>query len=260
MLIDFHAHLYQDEVADKVISRMEEFYGVRRRHDAIASSLLDSLERAGFDRAVVLPVLTKPEHIELNRWYAELADCSDGKIVPFGGIHPENSPDELDAFPKLGLKGIKLQPNAQRFYPDDPKMFPIYDRAQELGLIAVFHAGNEATGPPAEFSQPERFLPVLANFPELTVVLPHLGGYKAWDRVEALFASSNAYFDTAYLPGQIEEDLFLHLVEQIGIERVLFGTDFPFRDHAEELSWIEKTLGPRAAGRLHENAARLLGV
>ncbi len=260
MLIDFHAHIYQDAVADKVISRMEDFYGVRRRHDATASSLLKSMERAGFDRAVVLPVLTKPEHIHLNRWYAELAETSGGKIVPFGGIHPENSPDELDSFPELGLRGLKLQPNAQRFYPDDPKMFPIYEKAQELELIVVFHAGNEASGPPAEYSQPERFLPVLSNFPNLSVVLPHLGGYKAWDAVDPLFSFSNARFDTAYLPGRIEEDLFLQLVDRVGIDRLLFGTDFPFRDHAEELSWIERTLGRKAARRMHENAAELLGL
>ncbi|MCL5291458.1 MAG: amidohydrolase family protein [Actinobacteria bacterium] len=258
MLIDFHAHIYQDDAADKVIGRMEEYYGVRRRHDATLSSLLKSIGRAGFDRAVVLPVLTKPEHISLNHWYGGLGESSGGVLVPFGGIHPDNSPDELDLFPELGLRGMKLQPNAQRFYPDDPRMFPIYEKAQALGLMVVFHAGNEAAGPPAEFSRPDRFLPVLSSFPKLTVILTHLGGYKAWDKVQPLFPFKNACFDTAYLPGKIDEELFLDLVERIGINRVLFGTDFPFRDHGEELAWVERVLGHKDANVLHENAVRLL--
>ncbi|MHB0976286.1 MAG: amidohydrolase family protein [Candidatus Aquicultorales bacterium] len=257
MKIDFHAHVYKDDVADKVIRGMEDYYGVERRHDATVESLVNAA-RSVVDKVVVLPVLTKPEHIGLNRWYASLGELSGGTIVPFGGIHPDNDPSELDAFLELGLRGFKLQPNAQRFYPDDPKMRPFYERASDLGLIVVFHAGNEASGPPAEFSQPSKFLPVLEEFQDLTIVLPHLGGYKAWDAVEPLFTFPNVYFDTAYLPGQIDEKLFLELIDRAGIERILFGTDFPFRDHAEELEWIERVLGKNASDQLHLNAQALL--
>ncbi|MCL4499561.1 MAG: amidohydrolase [Chloroflexi bacterium] len=259
MLIDFHTHVYQEAVADKVIGGMESFYGVKRRHDATVKALLDSM-RGVVDKAVVLPVLTKPEHIELNRWYAGLASESKGKIVPFGGLHPENHPSELDVFPDLGLRGLKLQPNAQRFYPDDEHMFPIYRKAEELGLMVLFHAGNEASGPPAEYSQPKRFVPVLENFPGLTVILPHLGGYEAWSDVPQLFAFGNVYFDTAYLPGKIDEALFVELIERAGIERILFGTDFPFRDAQEEAAWTTRVLGPAKLRKLHENAIRLLGL
>lgn len=260
MLIDFHAHVYQDEVADRVIGRMEEFYGIRRRYDATASHLLESMAGADFERAVVLPVFTKPEHIELNRWYAKLKESSGGRLVPFGGIHPENDPRELELFPELGLVGIKLQPNAQRFRPDDPAVFPLYEKASELGLIVVFHSGNEASGPPAELSRPSYFASVLERFPELTAVIAHMGGYKAWDEVACLFPFKNAYFDTAFLPTKIGEAHFMELVDQAGIERVLFGTDFPFRDHAEENAWMERVLGRRRTAMLHDNAAKMLGI
>jgi hypothetical protein len=66
MVIDFHAHIYPDEVEDKVLSRLEGFYGVRRRHSATVRGLLSSMDRGHIDYAVVLPVPTRKEHLKFN--------------------------------------------------------------------------------------------------------------------------------------------------------------------------------------------------
>jgi uncharacterized protein len=260
MNYDFHAHVFTDKVAEKLIGKMEEIYGVKRRHNALVEELLPAARNGGIDRVVVLAIANRPEHVSFNKWYAELGKAHEA-IIPFGSIHAENSPDELDSFPELGLRGFKIQPNAQRFFPDDRRMFPIYKRAEELGLIVVFHAGHEEGGVIGEFSQPDRFVPVIESHPNLRIVLSHFGGYKVWDKVDVVCGYPNVYFDTAHLPRNIDDGYFVELAEMLGHDRILFGTDFPFGDHKTEREYVERLFGAGLAKRfLSDNPERLLGL
>jgi hypothetical protein len=202
-------------------------------------------------------VATRPEHARLNEWYAGLAGESD-KIIPFGSIHPDNDPAELDAFPALGLKGLKIQPNAQRVFPSDPRLMRIYEQAQANDLIVVFHAGDEESGFKGEFSQPEDFVPVLERFPQLTVVLSHLGGFRTWDRLKIVTGYPSVWYDTAHVPGNLPDEEIAGLIDTIGISRVVFGSDFPFADHAADRRAIERILGGKASEVLSDNPLRLL--
>jgi len=260
LTFDFHAHIFTEDVAEKLIGKMEEIYGVKRRYNAVVGDVLKSAANGGIDRVVILSIANRPEHVQYNEWYAELGRKHE-QIIPFGSIHIENDPAELDRFPELGIKGIKLQPNAQRFYPDDKRMFPIYKRCAELGLIVVFHTGDEEGGVKGTFSQPKQYLDVIKSFPELTIVLAHFGGYMAWADVDPLIGHENVYFDTAYLPGKIDDSLFLSMAERIGIDRIVFGTDFPFRDHKTEREYVENLFSKEVAMRfLSENPSKLLGI
>ncbi len=259
MTIDFHAHIYPDEVAEKVISGIEDFYGVKRTHNAVLSYLLASLERGDVDKAVVLPIATKPEHARMNDWYAALAERSE-RIVPFGGIHPDNDLQELERFPSLGLKGLKIQPNALRVFPSDGRFRKFYEKAMELGLIVVFHAGDEESGFKGEFSQPKDFVPVLKEYPELTTVLSHLGGFRTWDELDLVLGYPNVYFDTAHVPGKISDDEVLRLADRCGLDHVIYGSDFPFADHREDRESIERIFKNDAQLILSDNPSRLLGM
>ncbi len=257
MKIDTHAHIYPDDVADKVIGGIEKFYGVKRTHDATLDALLASLDGGGFDKAVVLPIATKPEHVKLNDWYAGLAEKSD-KIIPFGGIHPDNNPSELDRFPALGLKGLKIQPNAQRVFPADERLLPFYEKAIENDLIVTFHAGDEESGFKGEFSHPRDFVPVLKKYPEMKTVLAHLGGYQTWAELDLVLGYPNVWYDTAHVPGNLSDEKILPLVERIGLDRIIFGSDFPFADHAAELEALQRIFGGDAVVVVSHNPRRLL--
>jgi hypothetical protein len=257
MIIDFHTHIYPDEVEEKVLSRLEDFYGVKRRHPATVNGLLSSMEKGGVDYAVVLPVPTKREHLKYNEWYASLPKIN-SKIIPLGGVFSGLDAEMIEEFKKVGLKGFKFQPNACRCFPDDQSLFPLYERAQELGMIVVFHIGDEEGGIKGEYSSPERYVKVLKKFPRLKVVLSHLGGYMRWDGLDNLLPFENAFFDTSYVPRSVEEEKFKKLVSKIGLERIVFGTDFPFRDHQEERDYIERVLGEKAIIKMGEVAGKLL--
>jgi hypothetical protein len=259
MIIDFHTHIYSDDVAEKVMTGIESFYGVSRTHDATSKSLITSLEQGDVDKAVVLPIATKPEHARFNQWYASLAALSD-RLIPFGGIHPDNDLRELERFPELGLLGLKIQPNAQRVFPADKRFTKFYRKAEELGLIVVFHAGDEESGFKGEFSQPEHFVPVLKSFPDLTIVLSHLGGFRTWDKLDLVLGYPNVFYDTAHVPGKIEDKEVLSLVDRIGIDKVIFGSDFPFADHKEEREKLEQLFTDRAHIIYSDNPSKILGL
>jgi hypothetical protein len=160
----------------------------------------------------------------------------------------------------MGFAGFKFQPNACRCFPDNKSLFPIYERAEELGLLVLFHIGDEEGGMKGEYSSPERYVKVLKSFPRLRVVLSHLGGYMRWESLDTLLPFENAYFDTSYVPRSVEEGEFKKLISKIGLERVVFGTDFPFRDHREEREYIEKILGEKALQKMGEVAQDLLST
>jgi uncharacterized protein len=259
LLIDTHAHIYPDDVANKVIGSIEKFYGVARTHDATLEELLKSLDRGGFDRAVVLPISTKAEHVKLNDWYAELAQKSE-KIIPFGGIHPDNDPAELDRFPELGLRGLKIQPNALRVFPADERMLPFYEKAIANDLIVTFHAGDEESGFKGEFSHPKDFVPILQRFPEMITVLSHLGGFRTWADLDLVLGYPNVWYDTAHIPGNLPDEEIRVLVEKIGLDKVIFGSDYPFADHAAELEAAQRVFGRDTETVVSHNPRRLLGL
>lgn len=256
-VIDFHVHIYPDELAEKVISGVEDYYGVKRRYNATLDALLKSLEKGHIAKAVILPIATKPEHARLNSWYADLAKIS-AKLIPFGSIHPANDLKELEKFPDLGLRGLKIQPNALRVFPSDKGLMKFYEAAEEMGLIVIFHAGDEESFVRGEFSQPEHFVPVLKAFPNLKTVLSHLGGFRTWDKLDFVLGYPNVYYDTAHIPGNLEDKEILKLIDKIGIEKVIFGTDFPFADHEEERQHMQRLLGDRADAIFTQNPVRLL--
>ncbi len=256
-IIDFHCHVYPDNIAGKLISRMEEIYHVKRKHDATYQSLHNSMKKGNIGKAVVLAVANKPEHFKTNEWYAEISRKNDS-IISFGSIHPRNNPQDLLKFKEWGLTGIKWQPNAQQFYPNDPKMKEFYRVASELGLIVIFHCGNEENNVFGQYAQPENFKLVLKKFPDLKVVLTHLGGYQTWHKLDNVLGYENTYYDTAHLPGNIPDNQFLDLIEKIGIDKVIFGTDFPWEDHLEQVAKVQKLLGKEADKILRANPERLL--
>ena len=201
------------------------------------------MAEAGIDKSVVLPVATRPEHLSSNFWYGKLAQETEGKIIPFGSYHPEASLEVVEAFPQLGLVGLKIQPNAWKINPSDSRLFPLYKLAERLGLVILFHAGDEEGGKKGEFSEPAMFVPVLKKFPGLKVVLAHLGGYQRWEEIEPLLSFPQVFFDTSYTLHPLGREKFLALIEKIGKERVVFGTDFPFRSQKEEKETLFSWLG-----------------
>jgi uncharacterized protein len=219
------------------------------------------MDRTGVDISVVQPVATRHEQVtSINDWVATLAS---DRIVPFGSMHPEfpEPAEEIARMASLGLRGFKLHPEHQDFEPNEDRMDPIYAAAIEHGLIVFFHAGADLLHETVR-GTPRAFADVLDEWPDLTFVLAHLGGFRQWQAVAEEISGRNVWLDTAYTLGHLSDEEFARMVRHHGTDRVMFGSDGPWTDAAQEIEHLSRLgfTGPEVEGILGGNASELLGL
>ena len=162
-----------------------------------------------------------------------------GRLIGFASINPHQPPDAIReairSVRERGFKGLKLLPTIQFFNPRDSYMDPVYEAASREGLIVLMHTGCDP-GPweVVEFSRnanPLNVGDVAERYPELNLVMAHLGSYSAikpgvWfnEAVEVLRRHDNVYADVAAIDERlIERALSLGVPE----DRILYGSDYP---------------------------------
>lgn len=282
MTIDMHTHIFPEKIAAGTLEKLSAASHTRPFTDGTVSGLVRSMGEAGVDLSVVLPVATAPRQVErINDSSAELnREAGETKVFHFGCMHPdfEGWHAELARVKELGLKGVKLHPVYQGADLDDPRYLRILDRAGELGLIVVTHAGLDVGFPGVVRCSPEMVRRAVGQVGPVKLVLAHMGGWKNWDQVLELLPDTPVVIDTSFSTGRMcplddgyyrsdELDLlngegFLQLVRAFGAERVLFGSDSPWSDQRASRAWIEAlplTRGEKAA-ILGGNAQKLLGL
>lgn len=264
MVIDFHTHIFPDRIAKKTIEFLEQEGNVKAATEGTLAGLISSMKENGIDISVVMPVITRPEQFDSVTTYAAEINGKDG-IISFGGIHPdtEDYRENLRMIKKLGLPGIKLHPDYQKTFVDDPRMVRIIQYASELGLIVLLHAGLDIGLPDPIHCTPQRVVRILEQIeqPEAKIVLAHTGGYQLWDEVEEYLVGRSIMFDLSYSLGRISDGQLLRIIQNHGADRVLFGSDSPWdgqgvileRFRRLELSEEEAEL------ILYKNAHKLLG-
>lgn len=258
-VIDMHAHVFPDAIAEAAVSMLVAEGGVRAYYDGTVDGLLALMDRGGIDRSVVVPVATKPTQVSgINDWVAALPR---DRFIPFGAMHPdfENPAAEIARFASLGIAGIKLHSQHQDFLPQESRMEAIYRAAAEHDIILFFHAGGYLGEHDLE-ARPVDFAAMLDAHPDVTCVLAHMGGYVRWDEVREHLLGRNVYFDTAYCPRNLPDDEFLSMAREHGIERILFGSDGPWTDAGAEVAYLQSMgfTGAELDAILHTNAERLL--
>ncbi len=241
MVIDFHAHFFPDDIAAQALQALSENVpDMEAQSDGTLGGLVRAMDRAGVDRAVTLPVATKPSQVAgINR--AAVAQRSP-RTIPFGALHPR-AVDPLGDIRYLhehGIRGVKLHPEYQCFHVDTPQMDPCYAVLAELGMIVVFHAGWDPGPFSCDHARPSALRRVHRRFPALRIVAAHMGGLRMWDEVERELVGTGVYFDTAGAPRYMEPEQFVRIVRAHGAHRILFGTDTPWFDIAATRRWLER--------------------
>ncbi len=213
---------------------------------------------------------TMPERLRVfNRWLLE-ALSGTPQITSFVAVDPwALSPDEnvshLREMAERGAKGVKLHPVVQRFEPGDPRMHPIYEACREMDLAVLSHTGSAKGGD--TFADPAGFAEVLERFPGLTVVLAHLGGGRWRQTAELAAAYPQVAFDLCEIiewagaPNAPTDEELARLIADVGPERVMMGTDFPWYDlghTAQRVMDLPVLSAGQKEGILGANAQRIL--
>lgn len=260
-ITDFHTHAFPDAIVERAMKALlAETTDVTAFLDGRLSSLLASMDRAGIGRCVLCNIATKPDQFEkILAWSKAIRS---DRVVPFPSVHPRDplAAERVGQIADAGFKGIKLHPYYQDFDLDDPAAFPVYEALQARGLILECHTGFDVAFPRVRRCDPARIVNVVERFPDLKFVATHCGSWEDWDEVEARILGRPVYIELSYSLHLLGPERARRMLLRHPRERVLFGTDSPWRDQPAVLAefralrlgdeWEQSVLG--------ENAARLL--
>ena len=236
-IIDFHAHIYPDKIAEKASRATGDFYDIAPAHSGTSKELLSSGKAAGTSRFVLLPVETTPDQVShINGFIADEVSAH-GEFFGFGTLHPdsENILEETEHIISLGLKGLKLHPDTQQFNTDDKRLFEVFDYIQGRIPLLV-HCGDKRF----DFSHPRRLKNVIDNFPHLQVIAAHLGGWSLFDEAFELLKDENCYLDISSTMMFLPRDQVERYIRGYGADRILFGTDFPLWSPEQEVASFKR--------------------
>ncbi len=263
MLIDFHTHCFPDKIAAGAIENLSyRSGGLEPQHNGTLSGLKQKMSEYGVDISVVQNIATNSkQQMNVNNFANEINKI-DG-IIAFGSVYPD-APDalcELDRIKEMGIKGIKLHPEYQNFKVDDEKMKPIYKRISELGLVVLFHAGQDYGFAPPYRCMPENLQNAL-KWLDTTVVAAHWGGCGCGLEVQKYLCGLDLYFDTSFGYGAAPRDILKGIIEKHGTDKILFGTDMPWHNPEMEkrvLNTMELT--DEDKDKIYfKNAQKILGI
>lgn len=194
-------------------------------------NLLAEMDAMRVEQSFILPIkMGLPfGDSQTQQWRKAIATAAvSDRLVSGLSVHPRGKERiaELRDHAATGARLIKLHPTVQKFYPDDPGMMELYAEAQRLGLVIFFHGGRAGIEPESRqrYALPRHYEEVLANFPDLPVILGHAGA-----RDSAAMVSLALKYDNAWLGihGQGVTRLD-EIIRRTGGERLLFGSDWPF--------------------------------
>jgi uncharacterized protein len=260
-IVDFHAHIYPDKIAERAVHSVGDFYGVTMAgHEGTATELLDITEGTGIANFVVHSVATTPAQVSsINRFIASACQAHP-MFIGFGTLHPEleDFNGALDELQALGLRGVKLHPDTQEFDLDAPEMMPVYAEIARRGLPMIFHTGDYRH----DWSHPRRMQHVLHEVPDLIVDAAHFGGWSVFDLALDYLKDESCFMDLSSSMCFLGPNRTRELIEIYGADRILFGSDFPMWSPKEELAAFRALgLAPIEQEKiLYANAARILGL
>ena len=253
IIVDVHVHLYR--TSEQIEIERESYdlweYGTKAdvRYSTCAGdleSVITALKGANAYKGVVVNLFEATAEgdqadklLKSNAWFCN-AVKGHSALIPFIGVDPgvmevDEAKDHIcEMVSQHGAKGIKLHPVLQKFYLHDPRMLPICELCVELDIPILSHCGPGREG--EQYAEPKAYVEILKKVPSLRLLIAHLGG-GAWDQtLEFAQAFPSAYFDcseiiqwTGGTNAPTDREL-AQLVLDVGPERVMMGSDFPWYD------------------------------
>jgi len=279
MVIDAHYHpIFISEICES-----EEKAEHRRQtlayYKASTSPLKHAIERlecSGVDKCFLLPhdYTTITNDAITDEEIKKLVDLGNGRFYGFTSVDPnsDNVLEKLEyAFKTLNLSGLKLHPSRQKFYPNDEKMFSIYELCVKYNKPIIFHSGfSWEPDALAQYSRPINFEQVAATFPTLRFCLAHFGFPWVMETAMLMLKYPNVYADTALLYFDSSQEFYEHIfTKTLGIgwidrslrHQIMYGSNTPRFEQMRMLRAIQN-LGLRqdtVKRIICENALKFIG-
>jgi len=198
-----------------------------------------------------------------DRYVADYVAAHPEKLIGFLSLDPTQPgwEDELRfGHQELKLRGIKLMPMYAGFRPDEPRLDALWGYAERHQLPVLLHTGTTFISQALlEYTLPRHLDPVATRFPEVPIIMAHLGHPYEGECIVTARKHPHVYADISalhYRPWQFYNSLML--AQEYGVwDKILFATDYPFTNIDATLSGL-RTLNHMLAGtslpRLNEEA------
>ena len=271
MLIDFHTHIFPEKIAVRAVEILEanlranlgECPECHAKKPGNLAALKSSMKCGGVDISVVLPIATTVTQSESINTFAKKITDHDG-IISFGSVHPNqgNVEEEMHKIKELGLKGIKLHPDYQRFFINSPESIRVLKLAEKLDLAVVLHSGVDSGVPHPVHCSPELLADALNHVSGKKIVAAHMGGFLMYEDVLKYLAKTDIIFDTAYCLDTMPKDIAMEIINTHGADKMLFATDFPWKEATDILPALKNLPLTKEEFDMitYKNACRLLGI
>jgi len=279
MIIDFHTHVFPPQIKknrSKYIDIDPCFailYSNPKAKLATADELVASMDEDGVDISVIVNYgwTTHELCVETNDYILESIARYPRRLIGFCAVQPhsyEAAVAEVERCVKGGVRGVgEMRPDMQLFdLKDEEVMEPFIEVVRKHKLILLTHS-SEPVGhdyPGKGSITPEMLYPFITSFPDLTIICAHWGGglpfYALMPEVKQ--AMSNVFFDTAASPFLYSPQIYNQVVQLVGADKILFGSDYPLIAQGRYLKEIGSLDLPDEAKNLilSSNAQRLLGI
>ena len=191
------------------------------------------------DLAIVLAFKSNYLQAEIpNQYVADYVRRYSSKLIGFAGIDPTDShcADELArAQEELGLKGVTVSPALQDFHPSDTRAMELYEACIKRKMPVLFEQNHRSPAAKLEFARPLLLDEVAREFPDLRIVVSHLGYPWIHETVVLLAKHKNVFADIAGLLRHpwLSYTALMPAYEYDVIDKLLFGSDFPYRSPTE---------------------------
>jgi uncharacterized protein len=182
---------------------------------------------------------TSGHAFEGNDYTASIVQKYPDRFMGFASVDPHKGKAavlEMErAVKDLGLRGLKLHPISQAFFPNDTRFYPLWQKCAELGVPVLFHTGQTAVGAglpgggglKIKYAQPIHIDDVAADFPSLDIIMAHPGVPWQEEQLSVALHKRNVYIDISGWSPKYFRPILVQYMNSLLQDKVLFGSDYP---------------------------------
>jgi hypothetical protein len=261
MIIDCHTHInyYEDENQPALPGSLENLQREMRRNRVDVAIVLTSYK--------VNP--GRPSTHDAVMATRALSNIFIVAGIRYDGFKKDDLVEIRGFLQEGSVRGLKLYPGYETFYPQDERMRPVFELAGEFDVPVMIHTGDTLNPMgKVKFAHPLHVDEIAVDFPDVKIIICHIGNPWVRDTMEVVYKNKNVYTDISglvlgdftdrfevYMRKQIQE-MILYGVEP---EKVLYGTDWPISSMESYLRFMEELKIPAQEKKkiMWENAAQL---
>ncbi len=226
--------------------------------------LIEELDKSPVDKAIVTAIEGDTPYCTPTAYVIEQCAKHPDHLIGFASVNPLTNPNavsDLESHVRNGgMRGLKLHPRHQHLAADDERIIPVVEKAAELG-IPVTICGSQWKHAPLRDQLPMNVDVLAKRVPEAKIILAHGGGFHFMDAFVVAVANENVYLETSismkYFADTPFEDQYIFTLQQIGADRIIFGSDHP--EDPLSICYMRSVAMLEKHGFSAEDQAKILG-